>query len=345
MSNIKDIQNTLEKTIAKHLLPSNGPGYSVSVELDEKPIFKHYSGYANLDYDIPINSKTVFSVASLAKQFTACCIAILVCENRLSLDEPIRNYFPEYSEKITIWHLIYHTAGMSPKYEPGEYDIYDNDGYDLLAGIIESVTGMNEHEFAKQNIFDPLGMANTHFHVDTEIIIKNVATAYKQADNNSYEYQANNDSYKLFDNRMYRSYGSDGLWLTADDLVLWHNCLMNKNLQGAPAGLFDMLFSSFTLKSGRLDQFGFGFFYDKNDRDIIWQHGDCSGWQSVMRLYLKKRLSIIVMSNLRQAKPVELAVDLENIIIESLFCLPKQTNYLSEYRNRRDKMKEQIQNK
>ena len=338
------MREKFEKIISKYLLPANGPGYSVSVELDGKPLLKHYSGYANLDYDIPINSKTVFSTASLVKQFTACAIAILACEKRLEIDEPVRNYFPEYSEKITIRHLIFHTAGLDPYFEPGEYDIYCSDGYDLLGGIAEKAAGMDMHEFTKQKIFDPLGMANTDFRINTEVIIKNCATAYKQKGNKSYEYKQDIDSYEMFDNRQYPSVGSDGLWTTADELAIWHNCLMNRNLPGAPAGLFDLLFSPFTLNNGKLNQFGFGFFYDKDNRDIIWQHGDCSGWQSVMRVYLKKRLSIIVLSNFRQAKPVELEVDLENIIIESLFNMPKQINYLREYWDIRSKIKEQLRN-
>ena len=338
------MQEKLLKTVSRHLLPANGPGYSVSVELDGNPIFKHYSGYANLDYDIPIDSKTVFGVASLAKQFMACCIAILACENRLDLDEPIHTYFPEFSDKITIRHLIFHTAGIYPQYEPGEYDIYYNDGYDMLAGILESVTGTNEHEYANQHIFAPLGMANTHFHVNEDIIIKNAATAYKQTGSKSYNYNHDIDTYELFDNRGNPACGSDGLWTTADDLALWHDCLMNRHLPGAPDGLFDLLFSPFTLNSGELNQFGFGFFYAKDSRDIIWQHGDCSGWQCVMRAYLKEKLSIIVLSNFRQAKPVELALDLENVIIVSLFHLPKQSNYLSDYWDIRNKIKERLSN-
>lgn len=67
----------------------------------------------------------------------------------------------------------------------GDYSKYSNTCYSLLGGIVESVTGMTEHEFSKQKIFDPLGMFNTHFHQDTEIIIKNCATAYKQIDDGS----------------------------------------------------------------------------------------------------------------------------------------------------------------
>ncbi|MCL2665465.1 MAG: beta-lactamase family protein [Defluviitaleaceae bacterium] len=331
------LQSILEKTMSKHLLPANGPGYSVSVTLDSKTIFKHYSGYANLDHDIPINRTTVFGAASLAKQFTACCIAILVCEGRIDLDEPIKKYFPEYSEKITVRHIIYHTAGIQPKYEPGERDIYYNDGYDLLAGVIETVTGMNEHDYAKQKIFDPLKMENTHFHVNEDVVIKNAATAYKQTGSKSYAYNADIDGFELFDNRQYPACGSDGLWTTADDLTVWHNCFMDRKLPGASNGLFELLFSPFTLNNGRLNQFGFGFFYDKNDRGIIWQHGDCSGWQGVMRVYLKKRLSVIVLSNLRQAKPVDLAVELENDVIGALFDMPKQINYLTEYWDARNK--------
>ena len=70
---------------------------------------------ANLDYDIPWGPESVINVMSVSKQFTAACIALLVLENRISLDDNARKYlpeFPDYGYKITIDHLTRHTSGI-----------------------------------------------------------------------------------------------------------------------------------------------------------------------------------------------------------------------------------------
>ncbi len=177
-----------------------------------------------------------------------------------------------------------------PENEPGNFNGYEESAYEILGHIVQRLTGGNA-QFAKERIFEPLQMTNT------------------QGDG---------------------VMGGGGLYTTAEDLVLWHNCLMSRNLPGAPEGLFDMLFSSFTLNNGELCPYGFGFFYDGQNRDIIWQYGDIVGWQSVIRLDLKKKLSVIVLTHL-DCEPVETALELENAVMREYFGLPEQANYKSAY--------------
>ncbi len=314
-----ELKERLENIVSKHLPPVHNQGYAVSVELNGKSLLKHYSGNALIDGTYhSVDKNTPFDVASIAKQFVACCIAILACEKRLSLDDSIRMYLPEmseYADKITIRHCISMTSGVrnvyfmkyfmsnstldeielffrqgQPENETGNFNSYRETCYILLGLIVERLTGGNAL-FAKQRIFEPLQMANTQ----GQGIM-----------------------------------GGGGLTSTAEDLVLWHNCLINKNLPGAPDGLFDMLFSSFTFNNGELCPYGFGFFYDENNRNIVWQYGDNTGWQSVIRVDLEKKLSIIVLTH-SECEPVETALDLENAVISEFYNLPKQSNYKSAY--------------
>jgi len=325
------MQEELGKIVSKHFLessldffgnplpPAHDREYAVSVELDGKSLLKHYSGNVLSDGVChPVNANTPFDVASIAKQFVACCIAILVCEKRLNLDDSVRIYLPEmkeYADKVTIRHCISMTSGVrnlhlmkylmsdsaldememffrqeQPVNKPGNFNSYEECAYEILGHIVERLTGGNA-QFAKERIFEPLQMTNT------------------QGDG---------------------VMGGGGLFTSAEDLVLWHNCLMNRSLPGAPEGLFDMFFSSFTLNNGELCPYGFGFFYDEHDRDIIWQYGDNVGWQSVIRLDLKKKLSVIVLTHL-DCDPVETALDLENAVMREYFDLPERVNYKSAY--------------
>ena len=343
---MKNMQEELIKIVSKHLSepgldyfgnplpPAHEREYAVSVELDGKSLLKHYSGYVlNGGVHHPVNAKTPFDVASIAKQFVACCIALLACEKRLNPDDSIRVYLPEmkeYAEKITVRHCISMTSGVKnlhhlkyymsdttlgddfnememffrqeqPENEPGNFNGYEECAYEILGHIVERLTGGNA-QFAKKRIFEPLQMTNTHG-----------------------------------DGIM----GGGGLYATAEDLVLWHNCLMNRNLPGAPEGLFDMFFSSFTLNNGELCPYGFGFFYDEHDRDIIWQYGDNVGWQSVIRLDIKNKLSVIVLTHL-DCEPVETALELENAVLCEYFCLPERTNYKTAYFNKPRHMSDTI---
>ena len=181
-----------------------------------------------------------------------------------------------------------------PANEAGNFNSYSESCYILLGHVVERLTASNV-QFAKQRIFEPLRMTNTQGH---------------------------------------GVMGGGGLTSTAEDLVLWHNCLINRNLPGAPDGLFDLIFSRFKFNNGELYPYGFGFFYDENNyRDIIWQYGDNTGWQSVIRADLDKKLSVIVLTH-SNCEPVETALDLENTVIGELFNLPGQKNYKAKYYSR-----------
>ncbi|HEY0048861.1 MAG TPA: serine hydrolase domain-containing protein, partial [Pyrinomonadaceae bacterium] len=91
------------------------PGCSVGVVKDGRLVYKRAFGMANLDYDVPNTPSTVFNLASASKPFTAFSIALLAQQGKLSLDDDIRKYvpeFPKYDETVTIRHLLYHTSGI-----------------------------------------------------------------------------------------------------------------------------------------------------------------------------------------------------------------------------------------
>jgi CubicO group peptidase (beta-lactamase class C family) len=81
------------------------PGCALSVMKDGQVVYKRGYGMADLDHDIPINSQTVFHVASISKQFTAAAIILLAQQGKLSLDDDVRKYItelPDFGTRITI---------------------------------------------------------------------------------------------------------------------------------------------------------------------------------------------------------------------------------------------------
>ncbi|HEX8355083.1 MAG TPA: serine hydrolase domain-containing protein, partial [Pyrinomonadaceae bacterium] len=91
------------------------PGCAVGAVRDGKLVYKRGFGMANLDYDVPNTTSTLFNLASASKPFTAASIALLAQQGKLSLDDDIRKYLPEMpknEDTITIRHLIHHSSGI-----------------------------------------------------------------------------------------------------------------------------------------------------------------------------------------------------------------------------------------
>ena len=91
------------------------PGCALGVYQNGAIVYSKGYGSANLEYCVPITPTTPFISGSVAKQFTAASIALLVEQGRISLDDDVRKYIPElpdYGAKITIDQLVHHTSGL-----------------------------------------------------------------------------------------------------------------------------------------------------------------------------------------------------------------------------------------
>lgn len=148
-------------------------------------------GLANHALALPFTPETPCDTASLAKNFTAAGIALLVHEGRLSLQQPVQALVPEYPHRgVSVAHLLDHSAGLAPDYgsfdrhfapgqvrstraqlllagrdvpepvfEPGSRFLYSDLGYDTLALVIEHVSGQGYAHFVRQRFFERHGLA------------------------------------------------------------------------------------------------------------------------------------------------------------------------------------------
>lgn len=219
-------------------------GVAVAVVKDGKVVFKRGYGAANLEYGLPITTKTVFQIASTSKQFTAFAIYLLEKQGKVSFEDDVRKYIPElpdYGKTVRIRHLLAHTSGVKDQFalltlaglrpedvmttgqvlrmisrqkelnsEPGARFIYGNSGYTLLAEIVKRVSGQSFAEFAKKYIFLPLGMNDTQINDDYERIIRNRAESY-EVQEGVLKKMALNDAVG----------GPSNLYTTVEDLAKW----------------------------------------------------------------------------------------------------------------------------
>jgi CubicO group peptidase (beta-lactamase class C family) len=160
--------------ILSNQFKSNETGVSALVAKDGKVLYRKAFGKANLELDVHMTSENVFEVGSITKQFTSVAILMLLEEGKLSLEDDITKFIPEYptkGKKITVHHLLTHTSGIksytsmqsfgevmmideSPlkfidffknepmDFNPGEKYTYNNSGYFILGYIIEKASGI-----------------------------------------------------------------------------------------------------------------------------------------------------------------------------------------------------------
>lgn len=166
-------------------------------------IFEFRQGLRNVAANEPVTSATRYHLFSVTKTFTALAVMQLVEQGKVSLDQPVVNYLPEfpYPPSITVEQLLSHTSGIPnpiplkwihlqgehaqfqhdaffpaifrehPKldFEPGAKFKYSNLGYVILGQLIERVSGMKFDEYISRNIIDPSGVArkDLDFTIDT----------------------------------------------------------------------------------------------------------------------------------------------------------------------------------
>ena len=319
----------------------DSPGAAVIVVKDGKVVYRHGYGRATLEYDVPITPSTVFHVASVSKQFTACAILLLEHRGKLSLDDDIRKYLPEvpdFGKTIKIRHLLTHTSGLRDQWEllamagwrlddvitrehilkmvrhqrelnfdPGAEYLYCNTGFTLLGVIVERISGQSLREFADDNIFVPLGMSSTHFHDDHETIVKNRA----------YSYYPEGDGFKSSPLN-YANVGATSLFTTADDMAKWIANFDTPRV--GDAALIAEMQQPGTLNNGKKISYAFGLDTGQyKGLKTVAHGGSDAGYRSFVVRFPDQRFAVAVLSNLSTSNPGALAFQVADIYLANAF--------------------------
>jgi CubicO group peptidase (beta-lactamase class C family) len=320
----------------------DSPGCVLGVVKDGELIYKRGYGMADLERRIPMAPSTVFNIASISKQFTAACIALLVQQGKISLDDNIRKYVPETPEfrtPVTIRHLVHHTSGLRDSYDlyeiagKGNYEAADQDGilelsarqkelnfnpnerhmycngcYDLLATIVKRASGLSLREFAEQNIFKPLGMIHTIIK-DNRTIPPNSALSYEPA-SNKFQLKVLNDPLV----------GSHGVWTTIEDLLLWDQNFYSGKIGGR--SFLEQMHTRGILTDGKEIGYAFGLnvgYY--RGLKIIHHAGGQEGYRSRYMRFPDQKFSVICLCN-TYTSPGALAEKVADLYLADRFKSP-----------------------
>jgi len=317
---------------------TDSPGCAVGVIQDGRMIHRRGYGMASLELGVPNSPRLVYYAGSVSKQFVAASIVLAAQQGKLGLDDDIRKHvseIPDYGDKITIRHLVHHTSGLrdylrlmhlagmraedvhSPtetldliarqvglNFKPGDEYLYSNSGYFLLSEIIRRATRQSLREFARINIFEPLGMIHSHFHDDRKMIVPSRAAAYSRSGPGAFELN-------WFLN--FEQVGSGGLMTTIEDLALWDSNFYDNQLG---AGFLEQMHEKGKLNDGTEIDYAFGLMVQKyRGVDMVAHGGAMMGFRSNFLQVPDARFSVLALCNLAQAAPGKRSVEVAEIYL------------------------------
>jgi CubicO group peptidase (beta-lactamase class C family) len=285
----------------------NGFSGTVLVAQNGKIIYEEAFGLADRELNVKNNLQSVYQIASLTKQFTACAILQLVDTGKLRVTDKLSQYFPDFpkGDSITIHMLLNHTSGIKTTGEmdgyndfltkdsmlvlikrqtlvssPGTNYHYSNLGYFLLGMIVEKISRESYSEYLYDNIFLKVGMKNTLVN-NWDTILTNRAKGYQKTATGW-----RNNSYLSLD----EVFGGGSLLSNAEDLYKWSSALFSNKI--IPAGSVKKMLTP------NLNKYGYGIDIDTFlDHRNFWHTGQLNGFASYLGTFPDDSISVVVLSN------------------------------------------------
>jgi CubicO group peptidase (beta-lactamase class C family) len=320
------------------------PGCSLGVFKDGAIAYSRGYGLASLEHDVPITPDAMFYAGSVSKQFTAMAAALAIQQGKLAYDDPIRKYLPElppYADAIRVRHLLHHTSGLRDyntllsiagrrdedawdnrvvlqmtakqtqlNFTPGDEYLYSNTGYTLLATIVERATGQPFATFADANIFKPLGMTVTHYHVDATRLVRHRALAY-----------AGREGQWTLDTPINERAGAGGLYTNIPDLLKWDENFYTGRVGGPE--VLKKVQTPGTLNDGKVLPYAWGLqIGDYRGLPIVEHSGSLGGYRAHIIRFPSQHTSVALLCNASAIAPTTLARRVADVVLGDRFTQP-----------------------
>ena len=332
-----DLESSVDRYLQPYLDTSNFQGVVLIARGDEILLEKGY-GMANLELGALNRPDTVFHIASVSKPFTAAAIMLLVEDGKIDLNTPLSDIVPEYpqAERLTVHNLLAHTSGIlninefneydeielhaqTPEslleyfkdypleFEPGSQYSYSNSNYNLLALVIERISGKPFGTFLHETVLLPAGTKVAAHDGDPNAIIPYRADGYAPEG--------------LFDVRRARSLnwtaktGNGSMVSTANDLYVWARAFFGDELVSKKSR--ELMLTEHT------PNVGYGWFIrPRHDRIQYHINGRSPGFSSYLGYYPDEDVTIVVLSNLYNSITTSVGTDLAAMVFGEAYEAP-----------------------
>lgn len=342
----QNYKNELNNFLNEYRINKNIPSISGGVSLNGKIIWLGADGLADIENNVPAKTNSVYRIASISKAITAVAIMQLVEQNKIKLDEDVRTYLPYFPKKrwkFTIRQLLNHTSGIrnyryeefnstysfksikdairtvmddSLQFEPGTKYQYTTLGYNLLAGVIENVSGESFEDYLKKNIFEPAEMTSSYLEYQPKIIF-NKARGYVK------------NNFRKFENApladLSIKFPGGGIISTSEDLLKFAQKLISFKLI-RPSTL-DTMLTPTIIKNKDTLYYGLGFSFGKDQRGrrYFGHSGGGTGFTSELIIYPEKSLAAVYLTNIRDRNLENPARSFVEIVLDNNFERPKKS--------------------
>jgi CubicO group peptidase (beta-lactamase class C family) len=317
----------------------HAPGLAVAIVKDDRVVFAKGYGTRHLGENEPVDSHTVFTLASTSKAFVATSIGMLVDEGKLSWDDPVIRHLPEFkvadpyvTREVTLRDLLSHRTGVEemdvlwsrgllpaqalPHMAYGEQATslrsawgYNNMMYVAAAEVVARVSGMPFEEFVTQRIFKPLGMTDSLFTGPQLAQRKNVTGAHLVENGRARRTEPYVSRAPL---------GAAGVQSSAEDMAKWLRMLLNQGKAGDKSivkaeTLGETLQAQIVMPApmypaavqAKPHFFGYGmgwFVQDYKGRLLAMHTGSLYGANALAAIVPEEKLGLVILIN---AGPVE----------------------------------------
>ena len=311
---------------------------SVAVSQNGEIIYTKTVGYADIEQETKVNVDTKYRIGSVTKTYTATLVLLAIEEKKLSLNQTIDKFFPNFinANKITIEHLLYHRSGipnftnedeyqkwythpkseieltdfisgLGSEFEPDTEARYSNSGYVLLTFILQKVYNKSYNELLQEKICKPLGLKNTYF--GAKINIKN---------NECYSYKYQKGWQKELEEDMSLPQGGGAIVSNPTDIITFVDALFSGKIISENS-LKQML----TLK----DYMGMGIVY----MGLMGKHcfGHAGGIDGFCSLYVRHPDNIILAytANYLHFYSINIATTIFKAVLNQQIDIPEFIEY------------------
>ena len=300
--------------------PADGPGAAVIVTDDGRIVYEAGRGLADVESKRPIRPDTVFRMGSITKQFSAAIVLQLAAEGKLSLDDKLSKFLPDFPKPgadATVAQLLNHTSGVqsytdipgwmteantgkphttqqmiavfkdlpSPS-KPGEKWAYNNSGYVLVGAVIEKVTGKPWYQAVEERIAKPLGLTSVRYGV-FESQSPKMATGYSEAEGKTVPAQTIDMSVP---------HAAGALIGSVEDLAKWNAALHHGKV--IPAAWYNRMIARTAMPDASLEDYGFGIANGElRGRPVIGHSGGIFGFLTDSVYLPKEDVFVAVFTN------------------------------------------------
>ena len=313
-----DTVATVDAIVHRPIADGKVAGASVAVVKGGQTLLLKEYGFADLELDVPTPPRATYEIGSVTKQFTAAAILLLAEEGKLSLDDELTRFLPDYptqGQRVTLRRLLNHTSGIKgytelaefadfmklkrPRQElvamfsrqpfefaPGSEQTYNNSAFFLLGLVIEKVANQPYDAFVKERLFDKVGMPDSYY-CSERTIHKNHAHGYDTEDNRLVLKGYIDHNWP---------YSAGSLCSNTTDLVAWTRALHGGKVLKPDS--YRELTSPGTLNDGTKIRYGLGIgLADIGGRRAIAHGGGINGFLSDVEYYPDDDLIIVVLLN------------------------------------------------